>query len=52
MPVNPQLQTQVDAIQIHIDTLAPTATPEDIVMLAKTVEAVGGQATVFDMIGF
>ena len=52
MPVNPQLQTQVNAIQTRIDTLAPSATPEDIVMLVKAVEAVGGQATVFDVIGF
>lgn len=50
MPISPQLQAQIDAIQTRIDTLAPTATPEDIVMLAKAVEAVGGQATVFDVI--
>ena len=51
MPISTQLQAQIDAIQTRIDTLAPSATPEDIVMLAKAVEAVGGQATVFDVIG-
>ena len=50
MPISTQLQAQIDAIQTRIDTLAPSATPEDIVMLAKAVEAVGGQATVFDVI--
>lgn len=50
MPVSPQLQTQIDAIQSRIEALAPSATPEDVVMLAKAVEAVGGQATVFDVI--
>lgn len=51
MPIATQLQAQIDALQLRINTLAPSATPEDIVMLAKAVEAVGGQATVFDVIG-
>jgi len=50
MPISTQLQTQIDAIQTRINTVAPNATPEDLVMLAKAVEAVGGQATVFDVI--
>ena len=50
MPITTQLQTQIEAVQARIDALAPTATAEDIVMMAKAVEAVGGQATVFDVI--
>jgi hypothetical protein len=49
MAVTPALQTQIAAIQARIDTLASTATPEDVVMLAKAIEAVAGQATVFDL---
>lgn len=49
MSIAIQLQTQIAAIQARIDTLAPTATPEDVVMLAKAVEAVAGQTTVFDL---
>jgi hypothetical protein len=50
MPITTALQNQIDAIQARIDATLPTATPEDVVMLAKAVEAVGGQATVFDVI--
>ncbi len=52
MPISTQLQAQIDAIQTRIDALAPTATPEDIVMLAKAIEAISGQATVFDVIAY
>ena len=31
MPVNPQLQTQVNAIQTRIGTLAPSATVFDVI---------------------
>lgn len=44
------LKTQVQAIQSRINSVTESATPEDLVMLAKAVEAVGGQATVFDII--
>lgn len=44
------IQTQIAAIQARIDALAPEASSEDVVMLAKAVEAVAGQATVFDLI--
>lgn len=50
MPVTTELQTQISAIKARIDSLAPNATAEDIVMLAKGVEAVAGQATVFEII--
>ena len=50
MPIPTQLQVQVDAIQSRIEALAPSATPEDVVMLAKAVEAIGAQATVFDVL--
>lgn len=49
MPISTALKNQVEAIQSQIDTLAPSASAEDVVMLAKAVEAVGGQATVFDV---
>ena len=35
MPISTQLQAQIDAIQTRIDTLAPSATPEDIVAHCK-----------------
>ena len=35
MPISTQLQAQIDAIQTRIDTLAPSATPEDIVLLRE-----------------
>lgn len=44
------LKTQIRAIQARMDAVAPDASPEDIVMLAKAVEAVGGRATVFDVL--
>lgn len=44
------LRTQIRAMQSRIDSVAATATPEDIVMLAKGMEAVAGQATVFDIL--
>ena len=50
MPISTALQNQIEAIQARIDTIMPEASPEDVVMLAKAVEAVGGQATVFDVI--
>lgn len=43
------LKNQIEAVKARIDAVAPTATPEDVVMLAKAIEAVGGQATVFDV---
>lgn len=49
MATTPALKTQIAAIQSRINAVADTATPEDLVMLAKAVEAVGGQATVFDI---
>lgn len=49
MPVSLALQTQISAIKARIDAVAASATPEDIVMLAKAIEAIGGQATVFDV---
>lgn len=48
--MNVALKTQVAAIQSRLNTVAETATPEDLVMLAKAVESIGGQATVFDVI--
>lgn len=50
MAMTPALKTQVAAIQSRLNTVAETATPEDLVMLAKAVEAIGGQATIFDVI--
>ena len=50
MPISTALQNQIEAIQARIDAIMPEASPEDVVMLAKAVEAVGGQATVFDVI--
>ncbi len=50
MSISTPLQPQVQAIQARIESLAPSATPEDVVMLAKAIEAVGGQANVFDLI--
>lgn len=50
MSIATPLQTQVQALQARIESLAPSATPEDVVMLAKAVEAVAGQATVFDVL--
>lgn len=50
MAVTPQLQAQIAAIQSRIEAVAADASPEDLVMLAKAVEAVGGQATVFDLV--
>lgn len=44
------LRTQIRALQSRIDSVTETATPEDIVMLAKGMEAVAGQATVFDIL--
>lgn len=44
------LKTQIRAMQARIDAVAPDASPEDIVMLAKAVEAVSGRATVFDVL--
>lgn len=52
MPMSPSLQNQIAAIQAAITSLAPTATPEDVVMLAKAVEAIAGQTTVFDLQAF
>lgn len=52
MPMSPSLQNQIAAIQAAITNLAPTATPEDVVMLAKAVEAIAGQTTVFDLQAF
>lgn len=49
MSVATPLRTQIEAIKARIDALAPNATAEDIVMLSKAVEAIGGQATVFDV---
>ncbi len=49
MSISSSLQTQIAAIQAAITNLAPTATPEDVVMLAKAVEAIAGQTTVFDL---
>lgn len=44
------LKTQVQAIQARLAAVAPDASAEDLVMLAKAVEAVGGRATVFDVL--
>lgn len=49
MPVALAMQTQIAAIKARIDAITPTATPEDIVMLSKAVEAIGGQCSVFDV---
>lgn len=49
MTIAVSLQQQIAAIKARIDTVAATATPEDIVMLAKAVEAIAGQVTVFDV---
>lgn len=43
------LKTQVQAIQARLAAVAPDASAEDLVMLAKAVEAIGGRATVFDV---
>ena len=50
MPISTPLQTQIEAIQARINTVAPNATPEDLVMLAKAIEAIAGQATVIDVV--
>ena len=52
MAVTPALQTQIAALQARIDAVAPNASPEDVVMLAKAIEAIAGQATVFDVIAY
>lgn len=52
MAVTPALQTQIAALQARIDAVAPNASPEDVVMLAKAIEAISGQATVFDVIAY
>lgn len=49
MSIATPLRTQIEAIKARIDALAATATAEDIVMLSKAVEAIGGQASVFDV---
>lgn len=49
MTIATPLRTQIEAIKARIDGLAATATAEDIVMLSKAVEAIGGQASVFDV---
>lgn len=49
MPIALAMQAQITAIKARIDALAPTATPEDIVMLSKAIEAIGGQCSVFDV---
>lgn len=49
MPVALAMQTQIAAIKARIDAITPTATPEDIVMLSKAVEAISGQCSVFDV---
>lgn len=49
MPIALPLQQQILAIQSRIDALAATAAPDDIVMLAKAVEAIAGQATILDV---
>ena len=49
MATAPALRNQIEAIKKRIDAVAPTASPEDVVMLAKSIEAIGGQATVFDV---
>ena len=50
MPISTQLHAQIEAIQARINTVAPNATPEDLVMLAKAIEAIAGQATVIDVV--
>ncbi len=50
MAVSPALEAQITALKNRIDAVTPEASPEDIVMLSKAVEAIGGQATVFDVI--
>jgi hypothetical protein len=52
MAVTPALQTQIAALQARIDAVAPNASPEDVVMLAKAIEAISGQASVFDVIAY
>ncbi len=49
MATAPALRNQIEAIKKRIDAVAPTASPEDVVMLAKSIEAISGQATVFDV---
>lgn len=49
MSIATPLRTQIEAIKARIDALAATATAEDIVMLSKAIEAVGGQSSVFDV---
>ena len=52
MAVTLALQTQITALQARIDAVAANASPEDVVMLAKAIEAIAGQATVFDVIAY
>lgn len=52
MAVTLALQTQITALQARIDAVAENASPEDVVMLAKAIEAISGQATVFDVIAY
>ena len=52
MAVTLALQTQIAALQARIDAVAANASPEDVVMLAKAIEAISGQATVFDVIAY
>ncbi len=52
MAVTPALQTQIAALQSRIDAVSANASPEDVVMLAKAIEAISGQATVFDVIAY
>lgn len=50
MAFSHSMKTQIAAIQARMASVTDAATPEDLVMLAKAVEAVGGQATVFDVL--
>ena len=52
MAVTLALQTQIAALQSRIDAVAANASAEDVVMLAKAIEAISGQATVFDVIDY
>lgn len=44
------MKTQIAALQSRIGDVTAAATPEDLVMLAKAIESVSGQATVFDIL--
>jgi len=49
MAIATSLQTQITALSNRLNTLATTATPEELAYLSKAIEGIAGQVSAIDL---